>query len=470
MRGYLRLDIADNCNIRCIMCQAYNRLPIARVDFFDFDLFRRRTGGQLKEWSRIQLGNVAEAMIHPRFADFLRYIRSESDATIHIVTNGRLLDRYAALINEIGNCIVQVSMDSIKKEMHEYIREGSNFDRVMANLGLLDTSKTNVLLSFTLMNSNIGEYNEMAEFCKARGFNMGAFPMMLRDEDGIVPWRLVKESLWFNQKGLMNWLRHEYGNDYEKTVGSAATTGTTLTEFNCRAHETDLTIYNKRAILCGKRDLGSIVETDLEDMWQSEAATGFRASVDRDREPCMTCDYRQRCLAPSMSLLDNHFSERVATSIKPEVKAQIKFDRQCSDDEALDLFVRGTFGDLAIFDIVKDGDKFSARRVLDFEMRGEAIEAPTRDELHAKMVKVAQCTLMPPTLIDSYGGFNLVSYLGQIWGIPLSFGPFDLTNEQSRSTPGVIKHRSIEEVRVLIDSIDVAATAAAIMSDPALPR
>ena len=124
MRGYLRLDLTDNCNIRCIMCQAYNAQPVTAMRFFDFDRFIGQTKGQLAQWSTIQLGNVAEATVHPRFGDFLKYIRSESDATIHIVTNGKLLSRHAGLINDIGNCLVQVSMDSVNKASHEYIRAG----------------------------------------------------------------------------------------------------------------------------------------------------------------------------------------------------------------------------------------------------------------------------------------------------------------------------------------------------------
>src|SRR5713101_9797194 len=125
-RGYLRIDLANNCNIRCIMCQAYNSLPVSAMEFLDFEKFQATTRGELGKWDYIQLGNVAEATIHPRFADYLRYVRLEApDSTIHIVTNGKTLQKFAALINEVGNCLIQISMDSVRKEVHEYIREGS---------------------------------------------------------------------------------------------------------------------------------------------------------------------------------------------------------------------------------------------------------------------------------------------------------------------------------------------------------
>src|SRR5215831_1490848 len=244
MRGYLRLDLADNCNIRCIMCQAYNGLSVSAMQFMDFDLFVRQTEGHLGEWSTIQLGHVAEATIHPRFSDFLRYIRAQSGATIHIVTNGMLLTRCAPVINEVGNCLVQVSMDSVHKETHEYIREGSHYDRLVAALDLLDRTRNRVLLSFTLMNSNIKEYDDMVDFCRSRGFSMSTFPMILRDERGIIPFRLLKESLWFNREALSGWLRKHYGKDYGRIVHGAApgTANTEVNEFTCNAHNLDLTI------------------------------------------------------------------------------------------------------------------------------------------------------------------------------------------------------------------------------------
>src|ERR1035441_8862041 len=77
-RGYLRIDLADNCNIRCIMCQAYNSMPVSAMKFLDFDKFAENTRGEIGKWDYIQLGNVAEATIHPKFGEYLRFVRSEA--------------------------------------------------------------------------------------------------------------------------------------------------------------------------------------------------------------------------------------------------------------------------------------------------------------------------------------------------------------------------------------------------------
>ncbi len=453
MRGYFRIDLTDNCNIRCIMCQAYNGIPVSTMRFMDFDLFARQTRGQLSEWTTIQLGNVAEPTVHPKFADFLRYVRSESDATIHIVTNGKLLARDAPIIHEVGNCLVQVSMDSVRKETHEYIREGSNYNRLIAGLDLLDTKRTRVLLSFTLMNSNIGEYDEMVDFCRSHGFSMSAFPMILRDERGIIPFRLLKESLWFNREALRDWLRKHYGKDYELIVNGAApgTTNTGVNEFTCNAHNDDLAMDAAgNCVLCGKQSLGDLASASLETLWRSNLAIEFRRQVDEGRTPCMTCDYRQRCLAPSMSRLENHFSETIAGVLKPETRHAIAFGRDISDDETLDRFVHDVSGDFGIFDIQHESSGFTARRVLGLGEFGETFEAVSRHELQRAMTSSVASKYEVLLLEQGYNGYNIVRYLGRFWGLPQALGRLNLTQEEDRERPGIITSDTLEGVKAEI--------------------
>src|SRR5260370_17973972 len=120
------------------MCQAYNSMPVSAMSLLDFDPFVANTRGELGKWAWLQLGNVAEATIHPRFADFLRYVRSEAPETqIHIVTNAKTLHKFAALINQVANCTGQASMDSVRKDIQECIREGSNSDTALNNMSIL---------------------------------------------------------------------------------------------------------------------------------------------------------------------------------------------------------------------------------------------------------------------------------------------------------------------------------------------
>jgi hypothetical protein len=87
-RGYFRIDLADNCNIRCIMCQAYNALPVNSIRFIDFDRFcGSDSAANSPAGSSSNSETLRKLRFIPGFRIFLRYIRSEApDSTIHIVT------------------------------------------------------------------------------------------------------------------------------------------------------------------------------------------------------------------------------------------------------------------------------------------------------------------------------------------------------------------------------------------------
>src|SRR6185369_11620675 len=112
-------------------------------------------------------------------------------------------------------------------------------------------------------------------------------------------------------------------------------------EFSCNAHYTDFGIQaSGKSLLCFKAETGSLYEHRLEDLWNSAIANRFREQVDRDRGPCFECDYRKRCLSPSMSQMENHFSESICAALSNDTKASIGYDRLISDEEARDLFIK----------------------------------------------------------------------------------------------------------------------------------
>lgn len=57
-----------------------------------------------------------------------------------------------------------------------------------------------------------------------------------------------------------------------------------------------------------------------------------------------------------------------------------------------------------------------------------------------------------PQLLDSYRGYNLVAYLGLIWGVPQNLGPLDLTASETRSRPGILSGPDRVAVTAKIDS------------------
>jgi radical SAM protein with 4Fe4S-binding SPASM domain len=457
--GSIRLDLADNCNVRCIMCQAYNSTPVKSTKYLDFELFRKNTAGQLKNFATIQLGNIAEPLFHPQFPDILRFIRSENAyANIHIVTNGKLLVRHIGVINEVGGCTIQISMDSLDKKTHEYIREGSDFSLVEAGLKRIDRSKTKVLLSFTLMNSNIREYNDILEYCRANDFRMACFPMILRTEGSVIPFNLVRESLWFNAPVLREWLKQYYGADYGAMVIGAAT-GNAPAAFAanvCNAHKTDLIVDALgNTTLCYKENLGKVTELTLSEMWFGTKAVAFRERVDRDRSPCQVCDYYRSCLMPSMSLLANHVARDIFRALSPAVKNALSLDREISADEARRLFVNDLKNKFGFFEIERNKHTHRAWRVTGIDavgapiMTGPALEASSRHELHSLMV-AASPQFSKVITRDTGQRINILQYQDNYFGLPRTLGPVNVTVDFDQLPKGVLVGESMDEVTRLI--------------------
>lgn len=454
--GYLRMDLTSNCNIRCIMCQTHN-LNSDNI-YFDFDVFKAQTKGKLDAWSTIQIGNLAEPTIHPRFGDFLEYIRSESDALIIIVTNGILLGKYASLINKLKNISVQISIDSLNKDIHEKIRKGSKFDKVMRAVKMLDTSVTQVKLTFTLMYSNVKEYDSVVEFCKQNNYGYDFYPMHLRRDQGkSLSYNLIWESLWFHKKEMKEWIEKFYGKNY----GEVAKDNIAIksdewnpSEFDCNAHEYDLLIdASGNASLCGMQQLPNLNKKSLDLIWNSEEAVDFREKINTDRSPCKACGYRKFCLSPSITELKNHIDGAIFSMLSKETKKKISLNNSFSDEERLRFFLDDIIDSIAVY--LKTSSKkaivFSDFQKILPPLELEDIIFQNSDiiELDAScIVKSINEIYKNLELIEAnINAYNIVSYHHFYLGVPISLGVLDLTVREARELKGIIRCNSLQVLK-----------------------
>src|SRR5207245_164743 len=116
---------------------------------------------------------------------------------------------------------------------------------------------------------------------------------------------------------------------YAKLIGTAPGVSQAVDELMCNAHLEDLMVDAQgNASLCGKLTLGNLLQLPLEELWNSNTAGQFRTQVEDDRSPCMECDYRQRCISPSMARIDNYFSDEVMQVLPSDVRVALRYDRK----------------------------------------------------------------------------------------------------------------------------------------------
>lgn len=129
----LYLDITEDCNLYCRMCR--DELCI-QGKTMDIELFKRVVNETIPYVKSYSLFNWGEPLLVKDFKQRVLYINEHkiADTTLDISTNGMLLsdDMIRFLCNE--NVIVTVSFDGANKETFEFIRRGSNFERICSNL------------------------------------------------------------------------------------------------------------------------------------------------------------------------------------------------------------------------------------------------------------------------------------------------------------------------------------------------
>ena len=155
--------VSNVCNLSCVMCP-YHSKEIAKYHKTDF--FNKK---QIMSWEMmkyisaecgannmpIKMGNIEEPLTHPRIADFVRECRQSGVPTVHITTNGTLLDEaMARQLLEAGLTSIYISIDAAEPDTYEKIR-GSRLERVESNINGFIRIKKELGISCMIMLSII---------------------------------------------------------------------------------------------------------------------------------------------------------------------------------------------------------------------------------------------------------------------------------------------------------------------------
>ena len=462
----IRMDITDNCNLRCVMCTIHDYHQKDELHCFPFDVFKKHCQGFLSDLKYVQLGNIAEPLLHPSFEQFIQFIRSETNAEIQIQTNGTLLHKHLKTLHE-NRCTVNVSLDSFDQETYERIRVGSRYEQVINNLKEIDTDQTQVILTPVWMTCNIEKFDQFIGFCNDHHFKLAGNPICIRESRGVIQKSNIDESLWFNKAAIINWKKTYLNVSQDDTdlgrIFKSINSGK-LDSFRCSAHHDDLMILaDGTCNLCFQKNVGNLHQCTLKEIWSGEEATSFRKLVDQNlTDVCMECDYRSTCLNPFIENFRNHVSKGIYTSLPEAIRDELSFESDLSDGEQKALFIEGVKDSFHVVSVKKHGDLFYSIPLSygDLDLTQEKnrkrpviISAKTKWDLEQAILKDG---LPPgtPVLLDSYKKYNRVHYRDLIYSVPHSLGPINLTSKENLSAPGILIASSRREAKRQIDQRD----------------
>lgn len=185
---YLRLSVTDKCNLRCFYCLPRHARGFApRRDWLSFDEIER----VIAVFGRLGVHRVritgGEPLLRRDLPVLVRRLHRLPDLDdISLSTNAMLLARDAAALRHAGVARINVSLDTLRPERIARIAGGGELADVLAGLEAaraagLHPIKINML---ALRGVNDDEFEDMLEFCLARGFTLRFIETMPMGEAG----------------------------------------------------------------------------------------------------------------------------------------------------------------------------------------------------------------------------------------------------------------------------------------------
>ena len=158
------LELSKNCNLNCIMC-GYGARFNKPDKYMDYSLFNYILGQLNGDFNVIRLNGRGESTIHPHFVKFLSRARKVyPEARLRLFTNMNYNDMDITRALWESRCETMMSLDSLRKDKLEYIRAGTNFERMIRNIEELCARANTTAIVFTLQPDNFFEIEELARF------------------------------------------------------------------------------------------------------------------------------------------------------------------------------------------------------------------------------------------------------------------------------------------------------------------
>lgn len=136
---YVRIAVTDRCNLRCFYCMPAEGIPYEpKTHLLSYEEITRL----LKVLGSLGFKKVRFTGGEPFLRkDFMQLLESTAQLndfkSIHITSNGTLLQKHIQRLKELGITKINLSIDSLNKERFHKITRRDDFEKVMKTFHLL---------------------------------------------------------------------------------------------------------------------------------------------------------------------------------------------------------------------------------------------------------------------------------------------------------------------------------------------
>jgi molybdenum cofactor biosynthesis protein A len=151
VHDYLRISITENCNLRCKYCmpaEGINLTPKSHI----------MTADEIETIAKIFVGlgvkkirlTGGEPLVRKDAKDIILRL-GKLGVSLHITSNGVLVDEYIETFKTAGIRTINISLDTLQKEKYNIITRRDTFDAVWNNIDLLVKNGFKVNINVVLM-------------------------------------------------------------------------------------------------------------------------------------------------------------------------------------------------------------------------------------------------------------------------------------------------------------------------------
>ncbi|MBT7392343.1 radical SAM protein [archaeon] len=316
----IEITLHNVCNYKCKMCYFWKN---HHKEFFPYDTLKKT----IKEISKFKGKNPqiqfigGGTLMYPKIENIIEYATNLGLET-QIITNGYFLGKNMVLkLSNAGLNHITISLDSIEKEAHNFVRGIDCFDKIMEGIEYLSKYAPNISVSInTIISSiNLHSITEIAQFAKNNKAIEKIFFIILDrpiNSEFIHNWKEFSpvSYLWPKNKHMINEAINKlieekkvnkkisnsvsqleiYRKYYHNISGSINISSCNFGNIHFRINQVG------DAYLCSIRDdldsIGNVEKFDVVDIWQSKKAQNHRKKMFSCNQKCiqvLCCNFEE---------------------------------------------------------------------------------------------------------------------------------------------------------------------------------
>ncbi len=189
--NYLRLSLTDRCDLRCIYCMAENMTFLPKKDLLSLEELDHMCAQFIRRGIKKIRLTGGEPLVRRDFMTLIkalsRHLKTGELHELTLTTNGTQLARFAAPLKAAGVERINVSLDSLNRDVFKKLTRRDALDQVLGGLDAAKQAGLKVKINtVALKDMNIAELPSMMEWAHGQGFDMTlieVMPMGDIDED-----------------------------------------------------------------------------------------------------------------------------------------------------------------------------------------------------------------------------------------------------------------------------------------------